>query len=107
MASDNQLPALFKPAQLKCALTADFKKVFIPSTFPNEGWLALCFVGDQESNIADYYSNTGSMYLTSLAFLPLGLNAHHEFWTAPFTDWIQRKVWRRGQPFKKDHTVDY
>ena len=47
------------------------------------------------------------MYLTSLAFLPLGLNAHHEFWTAPFTDWIQRKVWRRGQPFKKDHTVDY
>jgi hypothetical protein len=46
------------------------------------------------------------MYLISLAFLPLGLNVQHEFWTAPFTDWIQRKVWS-GQPFQKDHTVDY
>jgi len=106
LALDNQLPAPIEPAQVRCALTAVFKNMFIPSTFTKEGWLTLGLVGDQQAAIADYYSNTGSMYLTSLAFLPLGLPANAAFWANPFTSWTQKKAWS-GAPFQKDYAVDY
>ena len=106
LALDNQLPAPIQPAQVRCALTAVFKNIFIPSTFTKDGWLTLGLVGDQQADIADYYSNTGSMYLTSLAFLPLGLAADHAFWSNPFTSWTQKKAWS-GAPFQKDYAVDY
>lgn len=106
LALDNQLPTPIEPAQVRSALTAVFKNIFIPSTFTKEGWLTLGFVGDQQEAITDSYSNTGSMYLTSLAFLPLGLEATHDFWAKPFTDWTQRKAWS-GKPFQKDYAVDY
>lgn len=82
------------------------KNVFVPATFTKEGWLTLGFVGDKQSNIADSYSNTGSMYITSMVFWALGLPATHAFWTGPFTDWTQRKAWS-GKPFKKDYAVNY
>jgi len=100
------LPEEIKPAQVRCALTAVMKRIFIPSTFTKEGWLTLGLLGNEQKNLADYYSNTGSMYITSLAFLPLGLPASHEFWSAPFTEWTQLKAWS-GKPFKKDYAVDY
>lgn len=106
LALDNALPEDITPAQVRCALTAVMKRMFIPTTFNKTGWLTLGLVGDQQSQLADYYSNTGSMYLTSLVFLPLGLPAQHEFWTAPFTAWTQLKAWE-GKPFKKDYAVDY
>ena len=106
LALDHHLPSPIDPAQVRCALTAVFKNIFIPTTFTKEGWLTLGLVGDQQSNIADYYSNTGSMYLTSLALLPLGLSANDPFWSAPFTEWTQRKAWS-GKPFAKDYAVDY
>lgn len=106
LALENALPEEIKPAQVRCALTAVMKKMFIPSTFTKGGWLTLGLIGDQQKELADYYSNTGSMYLTSLVFLPLGLPASHEFWSAPFTEWTQRKAWS-GKPFKKDYAVDY
>ena len=106
LALDNQLPAPIQPAQVRCALTAVFKNIFIPRTFTKDGWLTLGLVGDQQADIADYYSNTGSMYLTSLAFLPLGLAADHAFWSNPFTSWTQKKAWS-GAPFQKDYAVDY
>jgi hypothetical protein len=80
--------------------------MFVPSTFTKDGCLTLGLVGAQQNAITDSYSNTGSMYLTSYAFLPLGLPATHEFWTAPFTEWTQRKAWS-GKPFAKDYAVDY
>lgn len=106
LALENALPVELKPAQVRCALTAVMKNMFIPSTFTADGWLTLGLVGDQQKELADYYSNTGSMYITSLVFLPLGLPASHEFWSAPFTEWTQRKAWS-GKPFKKDYAVDY
>lgn len=106
LAFENALPGDIKPAQVRCALTAVMKNMFIPSTFTKDGWLTLGLVGDKQTGLADYYSNTGSMYITSLAFLPLGLPATHEFWSAPFTDWTQRKAWS-GKPFPKDYAVDY
>ncbi|CAN5358269.1 DUF2264 domain-containing protein [soil metagenome] len=106
LALENSLPEEIRPAQVRSALTAVMKNVFVPATFAKGGWLTLGLVGDQQSAIADVYSNTGSMYITSMAFVPLGLPATHEFWSVPFTDWTQRKAWS-GKPFKKDYAVDY
>ncbi len=106
LALDKNLPKPIEPAQVRCALTAVFKNIFIPTTFTEDGWLTLGLVGNQQAAIADYYSNTGSMYLTSLGFLPLGLKATDPFWTDPFTEWTQRKAWS-GKPFAKDYAVDY
>jgi len=106
LALENTLPAEIKPAQVRSALTAVMKNVFVPSTFTKDGWLTIGFIGNQQQNLADFYSNTGSMYITSLVFLPLGLPATHEFWSAPFTEWTQRKAWS-GKPFAKDYAVDY
>lgn len=106
LALENTLPEDIQPAQVRCALTAVMKRMFIPETFTAEGWLTLGLVGNQQANIADSYTNTGSLYLTSLVFLPLGLPAAHEFWSSPFAEWTQVKAWS-GKPFKKDYAVDY
>jgi len=101
----DELPAEIKPAQIRCALTAVMKRVFIPSTFTANGWLELGFIGDKQIGMADSYTDTGSTYLTSLAFLPLGLPATHEFWSGQFTEWTSRKTWS-GQPFAIDHALE-
>ena len=103
---DGNLPGEITPAQVRCGLTAVLKHLFVPSSFTKEGCLTLGVVGDKQADIADVYSNTGSLYITSLVFLPLGLPANHEFWTGPFTEWTQRKAWS-GKPFAKDYAVDY
>ena len=46
--------------------------------------------------------NNGSLYMASLAFLPLGLPADHTFWTSPAEDWTSKKAWE-GKDFPKDH----
>ncbi|MFL9484409.1 DUF2264 domain-containing protein [Chitinophagaceae bacterium LWZ2-11] len=106
LALTQQLPEGIKPAQVRSALTAVMKRMFtVEGIFNKDGYLQLGFAGHQP-NIADYYSNSGSMYITSLGFLPLGLPADHEFWTAPPEDWTSKKAWS-GQPFRKDYAVDY
>lgn len=52
---------------------------------------------------ANVYTNNGSLYLASLAFLPLGLSADHPFWTSPSESWTSKKAWE-GEEFPKDHT---
>ena len=103
---ENRLPEGVTPAQVRCGLTAVMKNIFVPATFDKDHWLQLGFVGDKQADIADSYSNTGSLYITSLVFWPLGLPATHEFWSGPFTEWTQRKAWS-GKPFKKDYAVNY
>lgn len=106
LALENALPEEIKPAQVRSALTAVLKRLFIADTFTAGNWLTLGLVGNQQNGIADSYSNTGSMYLTAYAFLPLGLPATDSFWADPFTEWTQLKAWG-GKPFKKDYAVDY
>lgn len=103
---DHKLPTDVKPAQVRCAITSVMKNMFIPSTFRPGNWLTLGLVGDKQENLADYYSNTGSMYLTSLVFLSLGLPATDEFWSAPYTEWTQKRAWN-GKVITKDYAVDY
>ena len=106
LALDQQLPDGISPSQVRAGLTAVLKNLFVPGTFTKEGLLTIGLVGDQQAKIADYYSNTGSMYLTSLVFLPLGLPATNEFWSSPASSWTQKKAWN-GEPFPKDYAVDY
>lgn len=101
-----QLPEGVSPAQVRCALTAVAKRMFgQEGVFDKAGWLSLGFAGHQP-NIADSYSNAGSMYLTTLGFLPLGLPATDPFWADADAEWTQQKAWS-GKPFKKDKAVSY
>ncbi len=94
------------PAQVRSALTAVIKRMFAqPGIFTNDGWMQLGFAGHQPV-IADWYSNSGSMYIASLGFLALGLPETHAFWLGPHTEWTQCLAWS-GAPFKKDYAVDY
>lgn len=104
LALEGGLPEWIKPAQVRCAITAVKKRIFIPETFVNGKWLSLGIIGSQQEGLADSYSNTGSMYLTSLSFLPLGLAETHAFWSAPFQSWTMLKAWK-GEPFRKDYHV--
>ncbi|WP_405411517.1 DUF2264 domain-containing protein [Maribacter sp. Asnod1-A12] len=100
-----ELPKEIKPAQVRCALTAVKKNLLIDDVFDKEGWLQLGFRGHQPE-LADYYTSRGSLYMTTLSFLPLGLPPTDEFWSAPYEDWTSKKAWS-SKPFKKDYQVQY
>lgn len=101
-----KLPAQISPAQVRSGLTAVMHRMFEQcDNFDKAGWLVLGFCGAQPG-IVDSYTSTGSLYMATLGFLPLGLPADHEFWTAPSADWTAKKAWS-GQPFKKDYHVEY
>ena len=96
------LPATMTNGQVRNALTSVMKRMFsMEGNFNQEGFLQLGFAGHQP-DMADSYTNTGSLYLTSVVFLPLGLPAGHPFWTSPAEEWTSLKAWN-GQPFPKDY----
>jgi hypothetical protein len=98
------LPADLPPAQVRCALSAVIDRTMgAPGTFDAAGWLRLGLCGEQPS-LAEGYISTGSLYLCSTAFLPLGLPPADPFWTGPVTDWTARKVWG-GQDVPADHAM--
>lgn len=102
MAWYEKLPAGLTNGQVRSALTAVMHRMFDDKENFNEGgFLTIGFAGRQP-NIADWYTNNGSLYMTSLSFLPLGLPATHPFWTDAQQPWTSQKAWS-GQPFPKDH----
>lgn len=102
MAWQEQLPAGLTNGQVRAALTAVMHRMFDGKENFNEGgFLTIGFAGRQP-NIADWYTNNGSLYMTSLAFLPLGLPETHPFWTDAPLPWTACKAWS-GEPFPKDH----
>ena len=106
LAYQQNLPSELSPGQVRAALTAALKRVFVANSFDKNGWLTLGLVGDKQSNLADYYTNTGSLYVTSLFMFPLGLPAQNAFWTDKPEDWTQKRAWS-GQVFKKDYAVPF
>ena len=99
-----QLPDELSYGQVRAGMTAVLRQMFCRpgySNFNEGGFLTIGFVGNHP-NVADWYTNNGSLYLTSLAFLPLGLPADHPFWTAPAEKWTSKKAWE-GDDFPKDH----
>jgi hypothetical protein len=104
MSLRGQLPEGVQPAQVRCALTSVMTRMnAAPGTFDSEGWLTIGFDGHQPS-IGENYISTGSLYLCSAAWLPLGLPANHAFWSAPAAPWTQQKAWS-GVDIKTDHAI--
>lgn len=86
-------------------LTAVIKKTLnAPGTFDKGGWLTIGLCGNQP-DLADVYNTTGSLYICTNIFLPLGLPETDEFWSSPSLPWTAVKVWS-GQDVAGDHALD-
>ena len=102
MAWYQTLPKDLSNGQVRAALTQVFHRMFDQqNNFNQGGYLTIGFCGSQPDT-ADWYTNNGSLYMCSLAFMPLGLPADHPFWKDAPQPWTQVKAWG-GQPFPKDH----
>ena len=100
-----QLPTELHNGQVRAGITAVAKNMFLKANnFNEKGFLTIGFVGNHP-NVADWYTNNGSLYMTGLAFLPLGLPADDPFWTDPAEKWTSKKAWE-GDDFPKDHKWD-
>ncbi|MBD2755687.1 DUF2264 domain-containing protein [Spirosoma validum] len=104
IALQKNLPPELSPGQVRSALTAVIHRTMdVSGTFDAKGWLQIGLCGHQPA-IGETYISTGSLYLCSVAFLPLGLPASDTFWTSPSTDWTAKKIWS-GQDVKTDHAI--
>ncbi len=104
MALRKQLPLQLKPAQIRCALTAVIKKTMLASgTYSKDGWLNIGICGSQP-DLADVYNNTGSLYICSNIFLPLGLPETDDFWSGVPVDWTEKRIWN-GEDVRGDHAL--
>lgn len=96
------LPKELSNGQVRCGMTAVIKRMFGDNrNFNAGGFLTLGFNGSQPE-ISDYYTNNGSLYMASLALLPLGLPADSAFWTDAPQSWTSKKAWE-GEDFPRDH----
>ena len=102
----DDLPEGVTPAQVRCALGVVHNRMYSNAgVFDANGWLQLGFANHQP-DIANSYTSTGSLYMATLSFLPLGQPATHDFWTAPPADWTAKKAWA-GIPVPQDHKIDF
>ena len=102
MAWYQKLPKELTNWQVRAALTQVMHRMMDQQQNYNDaGYLTIGFCGSQPET-ADWYTNNGSLYMTSLCFMPLGLGADHPFWTDKAEPWTQVKAWN-GQSFPKDH----
>ena len=98
------LPESLPPAQVRTALTAVIRRVVAaPSTYDAQGWLRIGVYGSQP-DIAETYISTGSLYLASSVFVPLGLPAADPFWSGPTTRWTSQRIWA-GDSMPADHAL--
>jgi hypothetical protein len=104
MALRHRLPAPVSPEQVRCAMTAVMRRMMkAPGTFDAEGWLRVGFYGDQPL-IGESYISTGSCYLCSVAWLPLGLPETDPFWARPAKPWTAKQIWS-GEQVAADHAL--
>ena len=110
------LPKELTNGQVRAGMTAVIERMFgNDRNFNEKGFLTLGFNGSQPG-ISDYYTNNGSLYMASLAFLPLeslyvascaslplGLPADDPFWTDAAQPWTSKKAWD-GDDFPRDHS---
>ncbi len=106
MAWHKLLPASLPEGQVRAALEAVHRAIWSdPSNFTAKGFLTIGFAGHHPA-LADWYSDSGSMYIAAESFLTLGLAPGDSYWTAPARDWTQKKAFSH-QDFPKDYHVDY
>ncbi|HVS71812.1 MAG TPA: DUF2264 domain-containing protein [Phycisphaerae bacterium] len=99
-----QLPQEISPAQVRCALTAVLHKTLdAPDTFDQNGWLRVGLAGHQPA-LGEPYISTGSLYMCSVALLPLALPTADPFWSDSPAPWSQQKLWK-GENMPADHAI--
>lgn len=87
------LPKEVAPAQARVALSAVIRRTLeAPGTFDADGWLRIGLAGHQPG-LGETYISTGSLYLCSVALLPLGLPPTDPFWRDPPGRTTWEKVW--------------
>ncbi|MEN8906812.1 MAG: DUF2264 domain-containing protein [Clostridiales bacterium] len=100
------IPDNVYPSQIRSALTTVIKKMIeAPGTFDKNGWLKVGFCGSQ-LDIGEMYISTGSLYLCTTVFLPLGLSINDEFWSDRGREWTSKKIWN-GKSVGIDHALDH
>jgi hypothetical protein len=104
MARRKALPEGVTPAQVRSALSAVIRRTLdAPGTFDDNGWLRIGLAGHQPG-LGETYISTGSLYLCAVAFLPLGLPAIDEFWSAAPEPWTSVRAWS-GHPVPIDRAL--
>ena len=94
MALRGELPEGLAPAAVRGALNAVILRTLdAAGTFDSDGWLNPGLCGHQPG-LAEGYISTGSLYLCTQAFLPLGLPASAPFWSEAEAPWTSLRVWR-------------
>lgn len=99
-----QLPNTITPGQVRKGLTKVIEKCLkAPDTFDHKGWLNIGLYGHQPS-LGEVYISTGSLYLCSTIFLPLGLDPQNDFWLAS-EETSMDKIWS-GIDIKSDCALE-
>ncbi len=97
------LPNSVSPAMARGALTRVIKKTLeAPGTFTEDGWLTVGLCGTQPS-LGAAYITTASLYMATLAFLPLGLSPENDFWTMADEPGTWEKIYA-GENLFPDHS---
>ena len=104
LALHDALDGVERPAAVRCALEAVIRRILSFDNFDENGWLKIGVCGSQP-DLGESYINTGSLYLCTTVFLPLGLNASHPFWTDKAEPWTAAQLWA-GQNLPADHAID-
>jgi hypothetical protein len=101
----NILPEGVTPPQVRSALAAVMQRTLGPAgTFSSDGWLQIGLAGHQPG-LGETYISTGSLYLCSAAWLPLGLPPANPFWSQPPQPWTSQIIWS-GKNSQADHAHD-
>ncbi len=92
------------PAQVRCALTAVMKRIMaFDDIFDENGWMQVGVCGHQPG-MGETYISTGSLYLCTEVFLPLGLPEDDAFWSDPDADWTMKYLWK-GVDHECEHAI--
>ena len=102
---DNRLEPVITYEQVRCGLTAVIKRIMsFPENFDKNGWLRIGVCGHQPG-MGEGYISTGSLYLCSAVFLPLGLAPSHVFWSGEDKSWSSVKMWKGESSMECEHSL--
>ena len=103
-ALQENLPEELSPAQVRCALSAVIERTVAGGMFDKKGFLLPGVYGYQPA-LGEHYICTGSLYLCTAVFLPLGLAPGHPFWSGADVSWTSKKIWA-GEDIPCDKAED-
>ena len=105
LAWQQRLPASLNPGAVRAAMWAVIEKTLgRAENYDENGWLQIGINGHQPG-VGENYISTGSLYLCSVAFLPLGLEESAPFWSLPEKPWTQRACFWLGQDISLDKAL--